>query len=171
MRVSPPGNLYEPAVEPLLGSCNNPRNRLMVKQFLMTIAAATLSVSAVRAQSADTVGKSYSEEWVFQIRWGHQHEWWQIFQKYQIATLDREIRLGLVKNYVVEVPELHASNDSRWDYRIIVSYPDYASSKRGDDIERQLFPDAATRERDEQKRWDLTLNHWDMPIEKIDPHT
>lgn len=152
------------------GTRYNRLESVMKKQSLVAVAVAILSASAANAQDCDPAGKTYSEEWVFQIRWGHQQEWWKIFQKYQIATLDQEEKLGLVKSYIVEVPELHASNDSRWDYRIIVTYSDYASSKHGEDIERRLFPDAATRERDEQRRGDLTINHWDMPIEEIDPH-
>lgn len=142
----------------------------MKNLWLTAIVAAGLPIAAVQAQSASAISKSYTEEWVFQVRWGHQQEWWRIFQKYQIATLDREKKLGLVKDFVVQVPGLHASDDRRWDYRIIVTYPDYQSSRQGDDIEKQIFPDAEARERDERRRWDLTVNHWDLPIDEIDPH-
>jgi hypothetical protein len=33
-----------------------------------------------------------------------------------------------------------------------------------------LFPDKATLGREENRRWELTANHWDLPIHEIDPH-
>ena len=38
------------------------------------------------------------------------------------------------------------------------------------EIEAQLFPDKAALTRDENRRWELTVNHWDLPIRQIDPH-
>lgn len=142
----------------------------MKKLDLIAIATIILSASGAQAQNVPANSTPYHEEWVFHVRWGHQHEWWKIFQKYQIATLDREKQLGFVTSYTVEVPDLHASDDSRWDYRIIITYPNYDASNHGDDVEQQLFPDAATRDREEQMRWDLTVNHWDLPVHEIDPH-
>ena len=143
---------------------------VVIKSYLIAIVALVLLIETVQAQSPAANNKPYSEEWVFHVRWGHQHEWWKLFQKYQIATLDREKQLGFVTSYTVEVPDLHASDDARWDYRIVINYRIFEDSNRGDDVEAQLFPDAATREREEQKRWDLTINHWDLPVHQIDPH-
>jgi len=109
-------------------------------------------------------------EWVYHVKYGYQGEWWKLFQKYQIATLDREKQLGYVTDYQVFRPGAHVSEDSRWDYRIIITYPNYDGSKREGEVEAQLFPDRAALVRDENRRWELTLNHWDLPIRQIDPH-
>jgi hypothetical protein len=37
-------------------------------------------------------------------------------------------------------------------------------------IEKMLFPDQATLEREETRRWDLTEDHWDLPIRQTDPN-
>src|SRR5262249_31891931 len=92
------------------------------------------------------------------------------FQKYQIATLDRARELGYVKSYTVVRPALHASEDSRWDYRIVVTFTSPASVSQRVEVERALFPDKATRQREENRRWELVLNHSDLPIREIDPH-
>lgn len=104
------------------------------------------------------------------MKYGYQAEWWRLFQKVQIAILDREKQLGYVTDYVVQRPGLHTSEDSRWDYRIIITYPNWAGSTHESEVDRQLFPDRAAEARDEQRRWELTLNHWDLPIHAIDPH-
>jgi len=120
--------------------------------------------------SAQSSPKPYQVEWVYRIRYGYQDEWWKVFQKYQIAILDREKALGYVSSYSVFRPGLHTSEDSRWDYRIVISYPNEAGATHEDEVERSLFPDRATLHREDQRRWELTLNHWDLPIHEIDPH-
>ncbi len=130
------------------------------------LTAGLLTASAHAAPAA----APYQVEWVYHVQYGHQDEWWKIFKKYQIAILDREKQLGFVTDYSVDRPGLHTSEDARWDYRIIITYPNYEASRHEDEVQRQLFPDAAALSREEDRRWELTLNHWDLPIHRIDPH-
>jgi hypothetical protein len=135
------------------------------------LAALAVAVSAgpALAQSASHP-KTYEVEWVYRVKYGFQDEWWRIFQKYQIAILDREKQLGYVVNYTVTRPGLHVSEDSRWDYRVVIDYPDQDGAAHEEEVTRALFPDAAARKTEENRRWELTLNHWDLPIHQIDPH-
>ena len=55
-------------------------------------------------------------------------------------------------------------------YRVVITYKDQASSSHGAEITRQLFPDQAKLKREENRRWELTLVHWDLPIHVVDPH-
>ena len=138
----------------------------MIRRMLLAAGLALALPAAT--QAADT--KPYQVEWVYRIQYGHQSEWWGIFRKYQIAILDREKQLGYVADYVVQRPSLHTSEDSRWDFRILITYAGYEGATHEREVEHQLFPDDATREHEEQRRWELTLNHWDLPIHAIDPH-
>ena len=150
-----------------------------------SIAAAVVLIGPIQAQSLSTGDKPvwaqvqsepanerpYKMEWVYRIRYGHQDEWWKIFQKYQIAILDREKQLGYVTDYIVDEPELHTSEDARWDFRVVITYRNINSLGHGREVIRELFPDKATLTREEQQRWELTINHWDLPIYDVDPHT
>jgi hypothetical protein len=122
------------------------------------------------AQDRDPASQPYQVEWVYRIQYGHQAEWWKIFQKYQVAILDREKQLGYVTDYIVQRPGLHTDENSRWDYRIIITYPNWAGTTHEGEVEKQLFPDRTVHDAEEQRRWELTLNHWDLPIHQIDPH-
>jgi len=63
-----------------------------------------------QAQSANQQSAPpYIVEWVYRVKWGHRDEFWQIFKKYQIATLNRERELGAVLKYEVFRPGLHTS--------------------------------------------------------------
>jgi hypothetical protein len=148
---------------------------------LLTIAAFALlamlaiTPSAQGRQSAATSAnaandKPYLVEWVYRVKWGSADEFWQLFKKYQIATLNREKELGYVTSYTVYRPGLHTSEDSRWEYRIVITYKNISSSQHGSEVEKQLFPDQQAMKRGENRRWELTEAHYDLPIKIIDPN-
>ncbi len=134
------------------------------------ICAATFTGPLQSASAQSLASPAYQVEWVYKVKYGHEAEWWNIFQKYQIAVLDREKALGYVTGYKVVRPGLHTSEDFRWTYRIEITYPNYAGSTHEGEVDRQLFPDRAAEAKEDQVRWELTLNHWDLPIHEVDPH-
>jgi hypothetical protein len=154
-------------IKPLRGDTQMPRLSWCAALAAMALAA---PAGAVFAQSAAPDANPYQLESVYRVKYGYQEEWWRIFQKYQIPRLDRERELGYVKSYTVVRPGWHLSEDSRWDYRIVVTFTSRASVGHEGEVLRALFPDKATRQREENRRWELTLNHWDLPIREIDPH-
>ena len=147
------------------------RTRALSASAIAAALAPFLAVAlGAPALAQDAANRPYKVEWVYKVKYGFQDEWWKIFQKYQIATLDREKQLGYVTDYVVVKPGQHTSEDFRWDYRIEITYPNYAGSTHEAEVDRQLFPDHAAELREDQRRWELTLNHWDLPIHTVDPH-
>ncbi len=119
-----------------------------------------------------TSTKPETVEWVYRVRYGFHDEWFEIFRKYQIAILERQKQLGYVLDYTVWAPGLHTSEDSRWDYRIIITRAshDAPPGQSEAEVAKQLFPDQATFRRDENRRWELTTNHWDLPIHQVNPN-
>lgn len=111
---------------------------------------------------------AYIMEWVYRVKWGYQDEFIKIFTKYQIAILNKEKEEGLVTKYIVQRPGLHTSEDNRWDLRVLIYYKDQASQVKGHAIAQTLFPDQETFRKEEQRRWELTLVHWDLPIREVD---
>jgi hypothetical protein len=69
----------------------------------------------------------------------------------------------------VWAPGLHTSEDSRWDYRIIIvrASADAPPGQSEGEVGKQLFPDQAQFKKDENRRWELTTNHWDLPIHTV----
>lgn len=143
----------------------------IIRNGLVILALLALPPSALAQTHPKTVAKPYEVEWVYRVKYGYQDEWWRIFQKYQIAALDEEQRRGYVQSYSVFRPGLHTSEDSRWDYRIVISYNGYEGATHEGEVEHALFPDGETRNKQENRRWELTTNHWDLPIHEIDPHS
>ena len=124
----------------------------------VVLASALFGVSRARGQQSaanpavSTAGKSYLVEWVYKVKWGYADEFWQLFKKYQIATLNREKELGYVKSYTVYRPGYHTGEDTRWEFRIVIEYKNIASSVHGSEVEKLLFPDHEAMRRGENRR-------------------
>jgi hypothetical protein len=130
----------------------------------VAVAQQSPSVAAVAVEKPETI------EWVYRVRYGYHDEWFQIFRKYQLAILEKQKQLGYVKDYTVWAPGLHTSEESRWDYRVVITRAshDAPPGQSEDEVARQLFPDQEAFHRDENRRWELTTNHWDLPIHQVD---
>ncbi len=147
---------------------------LLMKEFCLRRTLASLFAAGfvtLSAQAAVAADRPYQVEWVYYVKYGHQGEWWKIFQKYQVAILDRTKQLGFVTDYHIDKPGLHTSEDAHWDYRIIIDYPNYEASRHEGEVQHQIFPDTVAFDKAENRRWELTVNHWDLPIHQIDPHS
>jgi len=151
------------------------------RKTVLTVAVAVLVFScvdsafaqqgtSVSSSAASLSEKPYLVEWVYKVKWGYADEFWEIFKKYQIATLNREKELGYVTSYTVYRPGLHTGEDTRWEYRVVITYKDQASAGHGAEVERELFPDRAAQKREENRRWQITEAHYDLPIHAIDPN-
>jgi hypothetical protein len=125
---------------------------------------------AIANPAVSATEKPYLVEWVYKVKWGYADEFWQLFKKYQIATLNREKELGYVTSYSVYRPGFHTGEDTRWEFRIVITYKNISSSGHGSEVEKQLFPDQAAMKRGENRRWELTEAHYDLPIHTIDPN-
>jgi len=143
------------------------RSRQLFCGAIVLALAAGLGGSA-SAQPAKPGVAGYEVEWVYRVRYGHIDEWWDIFRKYQLAILEREKQLGYVLDFRVYHPQLHTDEAARWDYRVEIVYRDFDGSLHEDEVTQQMFPDTATLKREENRRWELTENHWDLPIYQVD---
>src|ERR1700687_4748755 len=146
---------------------------LLAATALVVLVSGVLQARAQQTSASPSVSlgdKPYLVQWVYKVKWGYADEFWQLFRKYQIATLNREKELGYVTSYAVYRPGHHMGEDSRWEFRIVITYKNISSSVHGSEVEKQLFPDQAEMKRGENRRWELTEAHYDLPIHTIDPN-
>ena len=122
-------------------------------------------------QAAKPGVEGFQVEWMFKVKYGYIEEWWDLFRKYEFPMLDRAKELGLVLDYKVFRPMQHMDETGRWDYRVEITYKDFASISKVGPLIDELFPDKAARKRDEKRRWEMTANHWDLPIYQVDVTT
>lgn len=144
-------------------------NRAKPVLLLATLAVlCPFAPGAAHAQAPKPGVSGYEVEWVYRVRYGFIDEWWDLFRKYEVPVLERGKQLGYVVDFRIYHPTQHTDEAARWDYRVEITYKDYASSGKMSALYDQLFPDAAARKKDDQRRWELTSNHWDLPIYQVD---
>ena len=115
----------------------------------------------------------YTVEYYYKVQWGHQQEFLQLFLKNHYPLLQKIVESGRMTGVKIETPANHMTEDSRWDYRVTIRFKNSAlATTANPDEERlikQLWPDQATYQREEQRRFEILLAHWDLPVTDITP--
>jgi hypothetical protein len=119
------------------------------------------------------LGQPYTVEYYYKCQWGHQAEFLQLFLKNHYPLLQRIVATGRMLSVKIESPAYHTTEDGRWDYRVTIRFKDSTAATTANPDEetfiKQLWPDQATYQREEQRRFEILLGHWDLPVTDITP--
>jgi hypothetical protein len=146
-----------------------------VKQFLAStlFLFATTSLFAQGAPPQGSANAPYVMEYYYKVQWGHQQEFLNLFLKNHYPLLLKGVESGRMLSVKIETPANHMTEDSRWDYRVTITFKNSTAATTanpGEDEElRKLFPDQAAYQREEQRRFEVLLAHWDIPVSNITP--
>ncbi len=112
-------------------------------------------------------------EYYYKVQWGHQQEFLQLFLKNHYPLLQRIVQSGRMLSVKIETPANHMTEDARWDYRVSIRFKNSTAATTANPDEesliKQLWPDQATYKREEQRRFEILLAHWDLPVTDITP--
>jgi hypothetical protein len=143
------------------------------RRALLAWALATALVSApprAAAQAANAHTEPYAVEYYYKARWGHADEFIRLFRKNHYPLLARQLESGRLLRVSAVKPRLHGTEEGRWDYRVTIVYKNaqVAADPSGEEaLARLLFPDQETFKREEQRRFEILLAHWDLPISDL----
>ena len=145
------------------------RNLLLI----LLLAALTPALFAQGAPPQGGADQPYIMEYYYKVQWGHQQEFLQLFLKNHYPLLMKQTETGRILSVKIETPSNHGTEDGRWDYRVTIRYKNstVATTANPDEerLIKQLWPDQATYNREEQRRFEVLLAHWDMPVTDITP--
>jgi hypothetical protein len=122
-------------------------------------------------QGSQPQERPFVVEYYYKARWGHADEFIDLFRKNHWPVLKKQIEGGRFLRVTAARPRYHTTEDGRWDYRITIVFRDVrAAHEHADEgaLKRELFPDQETFRREEQRRFEILLAHWDLPIEDVD---
>ncbi len=118
-------------------------------------------------------GQPYTVEYYYKVQWGHQQEFLQLFLKNHYPLLQKIVESGRMISVKIETPANHMTEDARWDYRVTIRFKNstLATTANPDEerLIKQLWPDQETYKREEQRRFEILLAHWDLPLTDITP--
>ena len=144
-----------------------------MRRTLLTVAGIFMASALVAQTPVPASDSVYVVEYYYTARWGFADEFWQLYLKNHLPVMRLEQQRGHIKDLVIERPRFHATEDGRWDFRVRITYPSAAEHAKGSPVtaedRRRLFPDQATFVREEQRRFEILLAHWDLPVERLAP--
>ena len=145
--------------------------RHLLLTLLLSVLARPLLAQGAPPQGAPD--QPYAMEYYYKVQWGHQQEFLNLFLKNHYPLLMKEAESGRILSVKIEQPANHTTEDGRWDYRVTIRFKNSTLATTGDPNEerliKQLWPDQKTYEREEQRRFEILLGHWDLPVTDITP--
>ena len=149
------------------------RRFLFAVLALLSAAPIAAPLFAQGAPQQTAAGQPYTIEYYYKVQWGHQQEFLQLFLKNHFPLLRKIQSTGRILSLKIESPTYHTTEDGRWDYRVTIVFKDstVATTPNPDEPEfiKQLWPDQETYKHEEQRRFEILLAHWDLPITEITP--
>ena len=140
--------------------------------LLAVIASQSSSLAAVeQASGVKPQDQPFVVEYYYKAKWGYADEFLQLFKKNHYPVLKKEMEMGRLLKVWVDQPRYHTTEDGRWDYRVTIVFKNAAVANEQFDesaLQRQLFPDQDTFKKEEQRRFEILLAHWDLPIKAVD---
>lgn len=134
---------------------------------LFLVGATLFSAPTARAQAAP---EPYVVDYYYKVKWGFASEFIALFRKNHYPVLKREMELGRIVSVSAMEPRYHATEDGRWDYRVTITFRSVADAfapSLSEQEMRKLYPDQATFDREEQRRFEILLAHWDVPVRTL----
>jgi len=110
-------------------------------------------------------------DYYYKARWGYANEFIELFKKNHYPVLKKQMEMGRILQVTAVAPRYHGTEDGRWDYRVTIVFRNAATQAEPFDLEpilRELYPDRAKFEREEQRRFEILLAHWDVPVVSVD---
>ena len=145
------------------------KNTLMA----LCLSFAGLSLQAQGAPPQVATNQPYAMEYYYKTQWGRQQEFLQLFLKNHYPLLQKEVESGRILSVKIETPANHMTEESRWDYRVTLTFRNSTAATTSNPDEaamiKQLWPDQATFTREEQRRFEILLAHWDLPVTNVTP--
>ena len=141
--------------------------------FTLLLALAARPMFPQGAPPHGSANQPYTVEYYYKVQWGHQEEFLQLFLKNHYPLLKKIVESGRMLSVKIETPSNHMTEDSRWDYRVTIRFKNstLGTTENPDEARliKELWPDQQTYRREEQRRFEILLAHWDLPLTDITP--
>jgi hypothetical protein len=114
-----------------------------------------------------STAKPYPVEYYYQVKWGHFDEFMELYRRNHYPILLREQKLGRILSMNATYPVYHAGEAKRWDMRFTIEWKDAATANDDFDpapIVKELYPDQAKFRQEERRRFELLVEHMDVPV-------
>jgi hypothetical protein len=127
--------------------------------------------ASAQAPAAQSGGEQRTVWYFYTVKWGHQEEFLDLFQRNHYPVLREQVKRGRLTAIDMYVPTYHGDGRADWTFAVALTYRDSAAllgPSGEEEIIRQLYPDQAKFQQEEQRRFELLVAHWDVPLNEVD---
>jgi len=115
--------------------------------------------------------KPYTVEYYYKAKWGYADEFIRLYKKNHYPVLKKQMETGRILKITMVKPRYHAAEEGRWDWRVTIIWKNIQVTNDGfseEKLSRQLFTDQETFRKEEQRRFEILIGHWDIPVVNVD---
>ena len=142
------------------------RRRLAGLFVVVLLGSLTLHAQAPAAQAA---GEPKAIWYFYTVKWGFQDEFLALFQRNHYPLLKAREKAGQYRSVRTFVPEFHGDGRADWTFAVeLVVPPNAPTTPTNDEFIAKMYPDRAKFDREEQRRFEILLAHWDVPLNRVD---
>lgn len=141
----------------------------LAKITMLAVALLAPTITPARA-AQQTANEPYVVEYYYKVRWGFADEFIRLFKKNHWPVLKKQIETGRMLSVTAVKPRYHSTEEGRWDYRVTITFRNLSAahdSAAEEALIKQLYPDQEAFRREEQRRFEILLAHWDVPLVKV----
>ena len=146
----------------------------MSRALSLAILIALLSATGARAQAPpqQAAGEPKTTWFFYTVKWGFQDEFLDLFQRNHYPILKEMEKAGQYVSVKTFVPENHGDGRADWTFAVeLVEPAKRPASPTEAEIVAKLYPDRAKLQKEEQRRFELLVAHWDVPLNRVDLST
>lgn len=119
------------------------------------------------ASPQTATARPFAVEYYYQVKWGHLDEFMELYKRNHYPILLRQQKLGRIVSMSATYPLYHAGEAKRWDMRFTIVWKNAATAHDDFDtsaIIKELYPDPEKFRKEEQRRFELLVEHMDVPV-------
>ena len=142
-----------------------------VLSLFVLVAFATGFASARGQAPAPAPGETSTTWYFYKVRWGHQDEFIDLFKRNHYPILKKQMGDRLV-GFKAYVPQFHGDGRADWTFVVeLVERVGATGMPTEQELVAKMYPDQATFRKEERRRFELLVAHWDVPLNPIDLDT
>ena len=135
--------------------------------FLMVflLVAILLIISTKPSYAQDPEG--YTVDYYYKVKWGYFNEFLELYKKNHYPILVEMKGRGEIIDLSADYPLYHAGESARWDFRFTIVFKDFVAAHNSDlsqELAEKLYPDQENFKKEEQRRFELIVEHMDVPL-------
>ena len=108
----------------------------------------------------------------YKVKWGFAEEFIALYKKNHYPLLKKAVEKGDLISITIEKPRQHASEESRWDFRVTLVFKNMQTAfdpNLTEPYKKALYPDGEKLKKEETRRFEILLAHWDVEVEPVNP--